>query len=114
MTYLYSPEALNMAFRIPCIGEWFFDKYSNQLFEVVAIDEQAHTIEIQYIDGELGEYDAQVWGAQDIEPAAPPEDWSASYEVSSEDRNTEALLMPANDPLCMIEPDVTLGVDELY
>ena len=114
MTYFDSPEALNMAFRIPCIGEWFIDKGNGQLFEIVAIDEQSSTIEIQFVDGELGEYETEVWGTQTIEPAAAPEDWSAAYEVAAEDRNTDTFALPPDNPLNTIEPDVTLGVDELY
>ena len=103
-----------MAFRVPRIGEWFIDKSNGQLFEVVAIDEQGSTIEIQYVDGELGEYETEVWGAQDIEPAAAPEDWSAPYEVASEDRNADTFGFTQDNPLNMIEPDVMLGIDELY
>ena len=103
-----------MAFRVPGIGEWFIDKSNGQLFEVVAIDEQGSTIEIQYVDGELGEYETEVWGAQDIESAAAPEDWSAPYEVASEDRNADTFGFMQEDPLNMIEPEVMLGIDELY
>ena len=103
-----------MAFRVPRIGEWFIDKSNGQLFEIVAIDEQSSTIEIQFVDGELGEYETEVWGTQTIEPAAAPEDWSAAYEVAAEDRNTDTFALPPDNPLNTIEPDVTLGVDELY
>lgn len=103
-----------MAFRVPNIGEWFIDKNSSQLFEIVAIDDQSGSIEIQYVDGELGDFDTESWASLEIEPAAAPEDWSASYELASEDRDSNAYVGQQDDPLTMIEPDIVLGLDELY
>jgi hypothetical protein len=103
-----------MALRVPNIGEWFIDKHSNQLFEIVAIDARSNCIEVQYVDGELSEFDVEGWTAQELEPAAAPEDWSASYEMVSEDRDSEAFTGQNLDPLNTIESDIYLGTDELY
>ena len=103
-----------MAFRVPNIGKWFIDKHSNQLFEVVAIDDHAGSIEIQYVDGELGEFDLESWASQEIEPAAAPEDWSASYEIVFEDRNSDTPQTQYENPLNTIESDISLGIDEIY
>ena len=103
-----------MAFRVPNIGEWFIDKHSNQLFEIVAIDEQGGSIEIQYVDGELSEFDRESWASQELEPAAAPEDWSASYELVQEDRDSNSFIDQYQDPLSMIEPDIFTGTDEIY
>lgn len=103
-----------MAFRAPMIGEWFMDQSSGQLFEIVALDDHSGTIEIQYVDGELSNFDLETWSTLLIEPAAAPEDWSAPYEVASEDLDPNSYVGLHEDPLTMIEPDIVLGIDELY
>ncbi|MFO1422853.1 MAG: DUF6763 family protein [Candidatus Competibacteraceae bacterium] len=37
----------------PIIGNWYRNQETGNDFEVVALDEDAQTIEIQYFDGEL-------------------------------------------------------------
>ena len=76
-----------MAFKIPEIGEWYIDQQLGQLFEVIAFDDHEHSIEIQYVDGELSEVDIEGWRQMSVKTAAAPEDWSASYEVSREDKH---------------------------
>ena len=46
-----------MAVQYPQIGKWF-RRPGGALFEVVAIDEDDKTIEIQQFDGTIDEYDA--------------------------------------------------------
>ena len=96
-----------MAIRIPEIGHWFIDRNLKQLFEVVAIDEQDRTIEIQYVDGEVSEVDIDLWGQMSVQTAAPPEDWTLSLEMSGD---PEAL----GDPIAMLEADLFEGSEELY
>ena len=107
-----------MGLRIPNIGEWFVDKSVNQLFEIVAIDERTHTdtitIEVQYVDGEISEYDLDSWARLEVEVAAAPEDWSAPYEMVAEDRRDGGYLEQTSDPLSLIEPDLFGGTDEIY
>lgn len=100
-----------MAFRAPEIGEWYIDLHLNQHFEVVAFDDNDHTIEIQYVDGEVSEIDAEAWRQMSIEPAAAPEDWTASYEVSREDGPFEDTINSMNDPLAILESDIFEGSD---
>ena len=102
-----------MAFRVPNIGEWFIDKSADQLFEIVALDERSHSIEIQYVDGELSEYDLDSWARLDLEQATAPEDWSACYEIPSEDRSDDIYFAQNSDPLNLIEPEIFGGTDEL-
>jgi hypothetical protein len=67
----------------PIIGSWY--RYENgELFEVVAIDEQDGTLEIQYFDGTVEELDFDAWQELEIEAAEPPEDWSGSVDVDEE------------------------------
>jgi hypothetical protein len=72
----------------PDIGEWYRVR-EGALFEVVAVDEDDHTIEVQYFDGTVEEMDLDDWTSQrangEIEDAQAPEDWSGSVDVDSED-----------------------------
>jgi hypothetical protein len=73
----------------PDIGEWYRVR-GGDLLEVVAIDEDDGTIEVQYFDGTVEELDLEVWEAQrtagEIEDAEPPEDWSGSVDVDEDTR----------------------------
>jgi hypothetical protein len=86
-----------MAAPQPSIGDWYRQKESGALFEVVAHDDDDGTIEIQYFDGTVEEMDIEDWEAQwedgALEGAEPPEDWSGSVDVESE----ESLRSDANE-----------------
>lgn len=77
-----------MAAPSPSIGNWYRQN-GDELFEVVAFDEDDGTIEIQYFDGTVEEMDIEDWEAQwedgALEAAEPPEDWSGSVDVEDED-----------------------------
>ncbi len=66
------------------IGNWYND-LEGRLFEVVAVDVNEDTIEIQHFDGTVEELDFQDWHALLPEPAEPPEDWSGAMDVSADD-----------------------------
>jgi hypothetical protein len=76
-----------MATPHPAIGEWY-RLNGGELFEVVALDEDDGTIDIQYFDGTVEEMDVDDWAAQwddgALEAADPPEDWSGSVDVEAE------------------------------
>ncbi|WP_251359549.1 DUF6763 family protein [Kangiella sp. TOML190] len=74
-------------------GHWYKRRDLNALFEVVAIDDDDDTIEIQYFNGEIEELDQTSWQQLSIANAAPPEDWSGALEVEKyaiNDRVTDA------------------------
>ncbi|HMK84711.1 MAG TPA: DUF6763 family protein [Steroidobacteraceae bacterium] len=72
----------------PIVGQWYRGD-TNQLFEVVAIDEEDQTIEIQYFDGTVAEIEFDSWNEQLfdelIDVADAPEDWSGAVDVEAED-----------------------------
>ncbi|MFI4890343.1 MAG: DUF6763 family protein [Steroidobacterales bacterium] len=72
----------------PIVGQWYRG-VTNELFEVVAIDDGDETIEVQYFDGSITEMDFDSWNEQwaggDVETADAPEDWSGSVDIGSED-----------------------------
>jgi hypothetical protein len=78
----------------PAIGAWY-RLHGEQLFEVVAVDEDAGTIEVQYFDGTVEEFELDDWNEQwkssAIESAEPPEDWSGSVDVEAEDESGSSL-----------------------
>ncbi|MGD9663254.1 MAG: DUF6763 family protein [Porticoccaceae bacterium] len=104
-----------MAKKIPIIGDWYQDAVEDVLFEVVAVDEHSSTIEIQYEDGEVGEFDFDTWMQMIVLPAQAPEDWRTSYELDDEDSlNPDSVYVPENfsDPLAALEADSWLDGDD--
>ena len=64
----------------PEIGSWYRDNTDGQLFEIVALDEDDQTIEIQYFGGAVEELDFSMWQELELTSAAPPEDWSGPFD----------------------------------
>ena len=106
-----------MATQAPLIGQWYQDAALDELFEVVAIDEDATTIEIQFLGGEVSEIDFDSWQQMVLLSAEAPEDYSASYEISSEDEHMmDDVIVPDSwdNPLAFVESDTMFGVDDYY
>jgi hypothetical protein len=72
----------------PIVGQWYRGT-TNELFEVVAVDDEDETIEIQYFDGTVTEMEFDSWTAQledrMLDAADAPEDWSGAVDVEIED-----------------------------
>lgn len=64
----------------PVIGNWY-KTTDSEIFEIVAIDEDNGTIEIQYAGGDVAELDLDDWNQLVAGPGEPTEDWSAGFEV---------------------------------
>jgi hypothetical protein len=78
-----------MEFKVkPIIGEWYQSPEELE-FEVVAIDEEDGTVEIQYFDGAIQELDFASWGQMPLQAVQPPEDWSGSVDMMREDFMTD-------------------------
>ncbi len=69
----------------PQVGQWYEHLDKGQAFEVVAIDDAANLVEIQYFDGDLDQIDMEEWYELDLAPAAEPEDWTGPVEVEPDD-----------------------------
>ena len=78
-----------MAVPKPDIGNWYRRTSGGELFEVVAVDEDDGTIELQSYDGTVEEMDVEDWNAQwedgALEPGEAPEDWTGSVDIEPED-----------------------------
>lgn len=73
-----------MAEILPVIGQWF-RRPNGALFEVVALDEEDGTVDIQFFDGTIDEVDLDVWPNLIITEVSAPEDWSGSVDMDPED-----------------------------
>lgn len=97
----------------PLIGNWYKDIQQGTIFEVVAYDERAKTIEAQLIDGEVCEYDLENWRHLPLESIDGPEDWRSGYSLSEEDGiDTDLPYRPDDfsNPLNRIETDIINGL----
>ena len=92
-----------MSELIPIIGNWYRNLEDNRLFEIVAMDEDDGTIEIQYFESEIEELDTDTWDELALELSAAPEDWTGPYDdlVSDDMGDTEEPQRPENwsDPM---------------
>jgi len=85
----------------PKIGRWY-RRPNGQLFEVVAVDEDDQTIELQFFDGTIDEVDQDTWSILLVQRVAAPEDWSGSVDMDPEDysgRDEGDLPVGYHDPL---------------
>jgi hypothetical protein len=106
-----------MAKPAPVIGEWF-RRAGGDSFEVVAIDRDDHTIEIQYFDGTVEEIELEEWREAEIESCEAPEDWTGSLDVEPEDTENEYQAEPGNtktwaDPLQFVDRGEVGGYSEV-
>ncbi|MGH8279459.1 MAG: DUF6763 family protein [Gammaproteobacteria bacterium] len=69
---------------LPAIGDWYADEQGVS-FEVVAVDEQDESVEVQYYDGTLEEFDLDAWATLELRPVEAPEDWSGPLDLERED-----------------------------
>ncbi len=94
-----------MAVTYPRIGQWF-RRPNGTLLEVVAVDEQDSTIEIQFFDGTIGEVELEAWRGQLLVEVAAPEDWSGSVDMDPEDfvgKGSDEMPAGFHDPLEFLE-----------
>jgi len=68
----------------PEVGAWYQSAEGGYL-EVVAHDPEDGTVEVQYYDGAVEEYDGDSWETLQLRPAEPPEDWSGSLDLGKDD-----------------------------
>jgi hypothetical protein len=68
----------------PVRGQWYRNEQGD-VFEVVAIEEEAGIIEIQYFDGAVEELDSDSWYGQMLTASAEPEDCSGAFDDLTSD-----------------------------
>jgi len=67
----------------PLVGRWYEDPLQRQ-FEVVAVDEEAGTIQVQYKDGETGEMELADWRHAMVERDETPDDYLSAPGADEE------------------------------
>lgn len=77
-----------MAFPNPSVGDWYRLR-GGVPFEVVAVDDDDGTVEVQYVDDTVEEIDLpdwRAWGEQRLlTPADPSEDWSCAADIEADE-----------------------------
>jgi hypothetical protein len=94
-----------MAVLSPVIGQWF-RRPSGVVFEVVAIDDDAGTVEIQQFDGTIDEIDLENWPELSLTEVSAPEDWSGSVDMDPEENHDRTEVDNHNgyqDPLAFLD-----------
>lgn len=94
-----------MAVTSPVIGHWY-RRSNGSLFEVVAVDEDDATVDLQYFDGTIDEVDLERWPRMLIEVVGAPDDWSGSVDMDPEDfigRDSGELPLGYHDPLAFLD-----------
>lgn len=100
---------------VPKLGRWYQDRENGQLFEVVSLDLDDESVQVQYVDGELAEFELDMWAELKLHKAAAPEDWRRPFELDeAHDADPDAAMHPLqwSNPVSDIEPDTVLGLDE--
>ena len=69
----------------PVVGQWYEHLDKGQKFEVISLDEDVGTVEIQYFDGDLDELDLDTWYELEIQLSEQPEDWTGPVDNVAKD-----------------------------
>jgi hypothetical protein len=93
-----------MTIQYPLIGKWF-RRPNGALFEVVAFDEGDGTVEVQFFDGTLDEFDIDAWPNMLLREVSAPEDWSGSVDMDPDDYVGDDEEYPPgfHDPLAFLD-----------
>lgn len=97
---------LYQTLQSPVLGLWY-QMPDKQIFKVIAMDNDDETIEIQYFDGAIDEWDSESWYRTHIEVVAAPEDWSGPFDDLEHDDlgYEEFMILPRshNNPIDSLE-----------
>jgi hypothetical protein len=72
----------------PAKGQWYENIEENESFRVLSVDEDAETVEIEYLDGDIEEIDLDAWAELDLDKIDEPEGWAGS-ENDEDDEDEE-------------------------
>lgn len=71
----------------PIVGDWYSSH--GERFEVIAVDDDERTVEVQYADGTIAEIDVDDWSlrsqAGGLMRADPPEDASGATDFDADE-----------------------------
>ncbi len=69
----------------PIVDNWYQHLDKGQAFQVVAVDEDASTVELQHFDGDVEEIDLNAWYQIPVKLIEEPENWSGPFDVGEMD-----------------------------
>lgn len=105
-----------MASFFPRIGSWYEDQDTGQKFEIVALDEKQKTIEVQYYDGDISEYEMESWASLNVRESEAPDEAYGGFDAGlsyGDEAPLDSTFMQGN-PIELIEPDSFSGFDDLF
>ena len=73
----------------PVVGNWYLNTETDTTFEVMAIDEDEGTVEVQMYEGEVEEIDIDDWYEMNLEEAAEPDDWVGAYDDTDDEEEED-------------------------
>ncbi len=89
----------------PVVGHWY-KRPGRAIFEVVAVDDAARTVELQFYDGTVDELDREAWDTAFLQHAEPPEDYSGSLDLPADNyeaKQDDDVHQHWDDPLTYLE-----------
>lgn len=99
----------------PEVGQWYAHVDKGESFQVVGYDDRSGTIEIQYFDGDVDEFDNEAWNQLTLERSEPPENWTGPIDdVETDDLGySETDMKPGawSEPLQPLRPEGELWED---
>lgn len=82
----------------PMVGQWYHYPQKAEKFHVTVIDDDAATVEIQYFDGAIGEFELTTWYGLGVERIEAPEDWTGPMDnIEKDDLNPVGTEMQRED-----------------
>lgn len=91
----------------PIVGNWYTHRDKGAMFQVVALDEDAGTVEIQEFDGGLDELDLEEWSTLAVDRAEQPEDWGGPLDDVEPDEFGYTDIVQTAEPAEPAEATVT-------
>jgi hypothetical protein len=73
----------------PTAGQWYENLEENESFRVLSVDEDAETVEIEYLDGDIEEIDLDAWAEFDLDKIDEPEGWAGAKDDEEEEEDEE-------------------------
>ena len=74
----------------PIEGNWYCNLEKDQDFMVVDMKEKEGTVDIQFFDGDIEEFEMEEWEEMDLEEIEPHDDWTGALgDMESDDRGFE-------------------------
>lgn len=82
----------------PIVSQWYRHRDKGYQFQVVAVDADEATVEIQHFDGDVEELDMDGWYELEVEPIEPPADWTGPIDdIERDDLGYSETGMSASD-----------------